>query len=149
MKVTGTSAEQTLQAPVTIEARQTTARRRILLLMESFVVLEFTNFRLLLHTHTHTHTPHKHTHTTHKHTPHTHTHARTHMHTHTHTSIDAGILPHQNSAEATISGSELDEWRLAILDNVSFAVIPQPPCASTTRGTHIQLFLKTTQSIVF
>ena len=40
------------------------------------------------------------------------------------------------------SVSELDEWecmtkRLAILDKASFAVIPQPPYASTTRGTHI------------
>ena len=39
--------------------------------------------------------------------------------------------------------SVLDEWewmakRLASLENVSFAVIPQPPYASTTRGTHIQ-----------
>ena len=41
------------------------------------------------------------------------------------------------------SVSELDEWewmakRLAILDKASFAVIPQPPYASTTRGIHIQ-----------
>ena len=41
------------------------------------------------------------------------------------------------------SVSVLDEWewmakRLAILENVSFAVIPQPPYASSTRGTHIQ-----------
>ena len=38
--------------------------------------------------------------------------------------------------------SELDEWewmarRLAILENVSLAVIPQTPYAYTTRGTQI------------
>ena len=32
--------------------------------------------------------------------------------------------------------------RLAILDSVSFAMIPQPPYASTTRGTHIQPLIR-------
>ena len=45
------------------------------------------------------------------------------------------------------SVSVLDEWewmakRLAILEKVSFAVIPQPPYASTTRETHIQPLLR-------
>ena len=51
------------------------------------------------------------------------------------------IVPRRQCIAFSIS--VLDEWewmakRLAILENVSFAVIPQPPYVSTTRGTHIQ-----------